>query len=260
MTTVTDEQLGAFLDGECSDAEAARIAALLEGDPDLAARLERLSTDTQMLRGAFDAVLDEPVPAALTAAAGAARPGSAPGTVIDFAAARAARTPRWVPPLAIAASIALGVVVGAVGWKSPASIDPGMDEANLVLAAQTGPVAGPVAGAALAATLASAQSGTTTAHAAAAIKPILTFRDEEGRLCRQFSLQQKATITNGIACLDSGTWRLVVLATDDAPENTDYVTAAGPADAAVEATLDRLIAGEPLDARAEAEALSATAP
>lgn len=243
--TVTDEQLGAFLDGECSETEAARIAALLESDADLAARLAQLSSDTQMLRGAFAGVLAEPLPAALTAAA--APPKQA--NVIDFVAARTARTPRWTPPLAIAASIALGVLVGAVGFNNPANVDGD----GLILAANDGPVAGPV----LATTLASTQSGTTKSLSSAAIKPILTFRDSDGRLCRQFSLQQRGANTNGIACQDGETWRLIVLATGEAPDGSEYVTAAGPADAAVAATIDSMIVGEPLDAKAEAEALLA---
>lgn len=252
--TITDEQLGAFLDGECSAAEAARIADLLANDAVLAARFEQLSTDTLMLRGAFAGVLDETVPAALLKATKALEPVpvSERGKIIDFAAARAAHTPRWMPPLAIAASIALGVVVGAVGFNGPAGVNTGGDDRGLILAASNGPVAGP----ALAVALASARSGTTTSLAAAAVKPVLTFRDDSGRLCRQFSLQQQDVSTSGIACQESGAWRLVVIATSDEPANGNYVTAAGPSDAAVAETLDSMIAGEPFDAEAEAEALA----
>lgn len=246
---VSDEELGAYLDGECDAAEAARIAALIESDGELAARAERLRRDMALVQQAFAGMLDEPVPAALRAAVTPPEAAAEGTKVVDFAAARAARRPRWLPPLAMAASVALGVVVGAVGFNGPA----GDREAGLIMAATGRPVAGPE----LAATLASARSGTSVTLAEAVVKPVLSFRDETGRLCRQFSLRQAQALTNGIACAEGGSWRMVVLAEGVAAEGGEFVTAAGPAEAAIEATLDALMMGEPLDAAAEAAALKA---
>ncbi|MEO1292046.1 MAG: anti-sigma factor [Pseudomonadota bacterium] len=61
-------KLSAYLDGELSDAEAREIERALEEDPGLQAELEALMEVDDAVKGAFDAMLEEPVPIALAAA------------------------------------------------------------------------------------------------------------------------------------------------------------------------------------------------
>ena len=53
--------LQAYADGECSEADAARVEAALETDSDTLARLESLMGLRDRLREAFEPVLAEPV-------------------------------------------------------------------------------------------------------------------------------------------------------------------------------------------------------
>ncbi|HTH98025.1 MAG TPA: hypothetical protein VL574_11450 [Stellaceae bacterium] len=82
-----DERLVAFLDGEADEAEQAAIIALQETDPAIRTRLERLAQATELARGAFDDVLDEPVPAHLLAlgrAPAEAEPASSSAIILPF--------------------------------------------------------------------------------------------------------------------------------------------------------------------------------
>lgn len=87
------------LDGELPEDERATFQAWLEANPDMKARSLRYATDDAMLRGVFDSVLDEPVPARLEEAVN----GEAP-----------ARSPAW-PRWRMAAAAAMLLLVGGLG-------------------------------------------------------------------------------------------------------------------------------------------------
>lgn len=97
---VSDHELCAYADRRLGPAEEARIAARLEQEPQLAARVADWRRQNAALHATFDAVLDEPVPARLLAAAG------------PLGSAQAARR---APPLRWAAAVgwlALGLIAG----------------------------------------------------------------------------------------------------------------------------------------------------
>src|SRR4051812_35944702 len=103
MSDVTDDELAsAYLDGEVSDAERARV----EHDPALLARVDRMRAARDALASA---PLDQPDEAARDAAIRAAIIGS-DATVIDL---RRERVRRGVRIASIAAAVM--VVVGAAG-------------------------------------------------------------------------------------------------------------------------------------------------
>lgn len=201
-------------------------------------------------------------PASTAAAPDIPRATGGPGgaTVIPFArpvrqeTAAPSRTPRWSSWLAMAASLALGVVVGATGgWLRPSGTgDSPDDPAAALLLAGTGPVLPEMLGR----SLASAPSGTDQSLGQASLRPVLTFRDATGALCRQFALQSGAARTDALACHRDGRWQLEALARGEAA-GTGYATAAGPSEGPVALAVADRIAGEPLDAAAEAAALAA---
>jgi anti-sigma factor RsiW len=266
---ISDAELIAFLQGELPDAQLAAIEAALAADPALAARAEALMSypaglDATALdppaldlpaldlpaldlhvRAAFDPVLAEPLPPALLAAASPA--------VIDLAAARAARQPagppagwrRWGQGAALAASLAVGILIGT-GLP-----DTGSREAPLIIADADGTRAGP----ALAAALASTRSGVDAAVPGGVMRPVISVRAGDGRLCRQFAVQQDASALAALACRQKDQWQIVVASSSTA-SRADFALAAGPGEAAIEAALAALQAGEPLDAEGEAKALS----
>ena len=106
MQRPSDDMLVAFLDGEVDEAQFAEIAAWLDRDPSLRARLASLSEATALVREAFEPILREPVPERLFAAT-----HSSPETnVVAFQPKPAGRilgnTPRWWITMATAASFA----------------------------------------------------------------------------------------------------------------------------------------------------------
>lgn len=247
--SITDTDLIAFLDGELDAPRLAAIEAALAADPALAARAEQLAASDGAVRRAFDAVLAEPVPAALLAAAGAV-----PAPVVDLAAARAARPsvaaampaarPRWWLPASLAATLALGLGMGALLPRLN-------DDAPIIVADAGGTRAGPE----LASALSTARSGTDVAIAGATMRGVISVRASDGRLCRQFSLRQASALLEALACRTGDRWQIEVASS--APlAGSDYALAAGPGEAAISAALDQIGAGAPLDADAEARALA----
>lgn len=96
---ISDEELSAWVDGELSDADRARVDAWLAEHPDDAARARRWAADRDALREHFAPLADEPLPAPLHATVW--RQG---------ASVRSAALPRW----ALAASAAGLLLAGAL--------------------------------------------------------------------------------------------------------------------------------------------------
>src|SRR6185503_3666144 len=127
VVTLDDEILMAYADGELDPAQRAEIAAAIETDPALAARVEKHSALRAEVAGAFATVLNQPVPERLHAAATVdATPAErVRGNVVPFPSrgTRAPATPwrarEW---FAMAASLVLGVLIS---WRafSPVSSD-----------------------------------------------------------------------------------------------------------------------------------------
>jgi anti-sigma factor RsiW len=107
MTTYSDEQLTAFLDGALPAEQAAEIADALERDETLAARLADLEVDFAPIRAAFDEMLPDNVPL----------PMAMPEAANDPAPPR-----RWLG-VGVAAGLALLVGFGA-GFSVPRAPEP----------------------------------------------------------------------------------------------------------------------------------------
>src|SRR4051812_16271574 len=119
-----NEKFFAWLDGELGPAEAADMEARVAADPELARLTKQHRALASQLKVAFDPIAAAPVPGRLQAAL------SPSAEVIDFAAAKRARTlpllPQWA---AMAATLALGVLVGTMvprnGSNAPAEVQGG---------------------------------------------------------------------------------------------------------------------------------------
>ncbi|HKX91262.1 MAG TPA: anti-sigma factor [Sphingomicrobium sp.] len=226
---VSDETLFAWLDGELEAEDAARVAAQVAADAELAERAERHRALRARLKSAFDPIADAPLPPRLLAAANAA-----PAEVIDLAAARQDRSARrgWTP-LAQWAAIAATLAIGFFGGTMVPSGEPGpvtVEGGRIYAAASLGE--------ALDTQLASAPSG--------AVRIGLTFRDQSGAICRSFT----AAAGSGLACRDDDRWQLRGLFTAPEGQHGHYRMAAGM-DANLAALIDSSMAGEPFDAAAE---------
>ena len=242
--SVSDETLMAYADGEVDEATRAIIEAAMRENPQVRRRIAEHRALRAAAQSAFTAVLDEPVPQRLIDAARgqtAAPPG---GHVVDLAGARRAaagqapgRRRSW-QPVAMAASVLVGVALGYVGWHSAKP---------LVTTGSSGEL---LAGAGLAEAL-SNQLSEDRSPGLAAITG-LSFRAKTGNYCRTFSLTGSHG-GSGLACHEGAGWTIKVLAqSPPAASNTSNFRPAASADPpAVRAAVEESIDGEPLDRAGE---------
>ena len=97
----SDERLSAWLDGELDAAASTDVQAWLQTHPEEAARVRQWAADRDALRAHFAQILNEPVPARLSAVAW-----------------RALAWPRWAQAAAVAGLLVTGALVGGGGvWQ-----------------------------------------------------------------------------------------------------------------------------------------------
>lgn len=219
-----DEKFFAWLDGELSPEEAAEMEAKVAANPDLVRLAEQHRSLGAQLKGAFDPIAEAPVPERLRAAV---RP---PAQVVDLVAARRARSmPVAAQWMAMAATLAIGILVGTRvphGGDGPVQMQGGKLYAAAAL------------NNALDTQLASAPGGD--------VRIGVTYRDQAGEICRSFT----ATAASGLACRTGGRWQMKGLFAAPEGQANDYRMAAGM-DPNLAALVDSTIASEPFDAAAE---------
>ena len=219
---VTEREWMAYVDGELDAPGAARVEAAAREDPRLAALIEGQRALRGRLRAAFEPVIEEPVPDRLRRVL-RRQPGR----------------PRRDGWLSLAASLALGVLV-ASAWH--ASTEGPFRLANGDMLARGG----------LRDALDRRLSVDPPDHGVAIG---MSFRGSGGTHCRAFALP--AHDLAGLACLESGGWRVVALGTTPIapPGSPGGLRTAGSAlPPAVLAEVDARIQGEPLDADGERRA------
>lgn len=238
---VSDATVMAYVDGELDPGERAAFEAALAIDTELARRVSAQRALTARLRGAFQPVIEEPVPERLLSAVRGA-PTAAP-SVASIASARATRTERkerakrrWAWPEfgAIAASVAVGLLVGhfVLTSKDPLISRDGDLVADGVLAS------------ALSNQLAANQSRS------APVRIGVSFRSKNGDLCRTFALHGTQPLT-GLACRDREDWRIDVLARGAAGSSGAMEQAGSAMPEVIARAVDASITGEAFDAAAE---------
>jgi anti-sigma factor RsiW len=226
MMAVDSAMLHAFLDGELDDETARQVETALASDPALRAELEAQRRLRARLSAHFDPALDEPVPARFQALL-------AP-KVVDLAAVRENRRSRmWLMPMAMAASLVLGLAIGQFVPRGGGAF--GTADGALV-------ARGPLAEA-LDTQLASAQPGDATTRIG------VSFARADGSLCRTFA----SAGTSGLACREGDDWRMIATAAAGAAQRGDFRQAGSDSPIVLRAAQD-LMAGEPLDDAAERRA------
>jgi len=236
-----DAQIHAYVDGELDPGAARRLEADSRADVALAARIARQRRLAAVLRGAFDAVLDEPVPQRLNDAL-TAPPTDTMVTPIGAAPEQRRARPRWSPRewSAMAATLVLGLLVGALAFhthKLPVQLVQGRM----------------LAGDALARALSTQLSGATPADAT---RVGLSFRAADGAWCRSFSLSG----SSGLACRRQGRWvvQLLEASRQQTTVNAgDYRQAASSVSPAMVAAIGALGGSDALTAEQEQQQLRA---
>ena len=249
MNPIDDDTLQAYVDGELDAASAARIDAALVHDEVLARRVRQARAVRAQLHAAFAPVLDEPVPARLSAllqprsmqAAIPATPLVMPAGRHGTGTPRRRTARRWfVPGAALAASVALLAV--ALWWWLPGG--------DLVRMQGGQPFAAGALNRALDRVLASEPD------ADAPVAVGLSFPGNAGRICRTFVLRSPPAQA-GLACHESAGWALPVLGAAPPPEGGELRQAASALPPAVQAAVDTRLRGNVFDAQQERAARDA---
>lgn len=228
--SVTDEKLMAFADGELNPIERAEIEQALARDPGLRQKLVAHEAMRGRFSQSFDATLGEPVPDRLTAAAqGKARAAE----IVDLAQHRAAKWSyrEWG---AMAASLVGGLALGlgAMSGQGPmiAVTDDGLSARGALL---------------------SALEQRLSADAGGAARIGLSFQNRDGEFCRTFNLSRQEVA--GLACRTETDWR-VAMTTARQAGGGEVRTAGTDTPPEILAAVESMIAGDVLDAEAEARA------
>ena len=244
--TTDDEALSALLDGALPAAEAERLRLRLAREPALTERLRALEQANEAVRRTYTGVVDEPLPARVLELL--AEPTQSRSNVVDLPKKRAPHT--WLTlPLAAAASVAL-VVGGSLGvLLSPQR--PSGDALGLVAANGSVPP-----GTALEDLLQRAPSSTTrTLSETVSATPRLSFGAADGGYCRLVDIASTGGTSELLACRSEAGWRIEVVnfaaAAQPGPDGL-FRPASGPSPT-IDAAIDALIDGAPLDAAAESE-------
>jgi hypothetical protein len=236
-----DEVLMAYADDELDAQTRAAVEAAMASDPEIARRIAHHKALRNRLHSAFNQVLDEPVPARLLQVVRNDPAVPRKSNVVPLRRRRAARWswPQWS---AMAATLIIGVIVGRLVLVSSRPPGPIVMRGGQVLA--SGALAD-----ALSDRLAAEQSP------ADAVRIGVSFRSKSGEYCRTFAVAAPAALA-GLACREADAWQVRVLARASSQGGgpAAYRQASSSMPRAVIAAVDNLIAGEPLDAQAEAAA------
>lgn len=230
----------AYVDGELSPEQAAQVVLHLADHPEDRAHVNALMELNEALGQAYDQPMLEPIPPRIRAAILGQR-------VVAFPKAprvrrRGLRDALWAGAGALAAAVAAFMIL-TPGRDGPPAIVAG------ALLAQS-PAAEALS------RLASGQS--RFVGDGLEMSPVASFRASDARYCREFRLQGRAGVKDGVACAQEGGWRVHALASRAASAPSDGISpAAGGADDPVGAALDELGAGFTLPPAEEAAAISA---
>jgi len=238
----SEETLIAYVDGELDATTQAEVEQALQTDADLARRIGRHRDLRARVALAHRDVLDEPVPAHLTRLLDTDNERRA--TPVARGSSRASGL-RWMPtnaPLAMAASLVLGVMLG---WLLPML---SRDTTAEFQVARDGRLQ---ANGALAHALERAPSTTGVGN----VRIGLTFVAAQGGYCRTFALEGR-NATNGLACRDTSGWQIEALERADATASDEgYRQAVTTLSPALRTVVEARMRGVPLDAEQEQRAL-----
>lgn len=220
---LNDETLSAYLDGELDEAQRRQVEALLAADPGARQRLARMQRADALLRAAFPLPADgaaDPLAARILGSKAPQRP-----------AAGRARYRRTTLLTAMAAGLA-ALAVGSA----------------LLLGRGTGSRAD----AALQAALDQLPSGSERIDGDRRIRPLLSFRADDGRWCRVYARQSASAGEEGLACRDERGWQLLA---QDAGSADGSLHPAGSS-AAIDSRMQQLGNGPTLEADAERQLIA----
>ena len=236
--TPSDETLMAYVDGELDEQARGEVETAMRANPDIAARVARQQALRKRVHLAFARVADEKVPDRLVAAArGSSTPTSSRDSNVVPLRRKSSGHWSWPEWTSIAASLGAGAILSFLLLRH-SEVEP--------ITLRSGHL---FANAALAQALSNQLSST---QGPARVRIGVSFRDQSGDYCRTFALSDASALA-GLACHDGGEWRLEVIARTRISA-TQYRQAESSMPKPILESVEERIAGDPLDAQAEAAA------
>lgn len=270
MAGVSDELLMAYADGELDAAELRRVELILATDSDAMRRLRVFrSTGREIGRtlelGAFADIPERIITAIDTALAEGRAPaerqvGGTRSVEGWLAAAlhRLLHEPGLPWRFAFALSFVLMLGTG-LGWLL-AAMSNRRHGGDVLVRMQDGQLR---ADGALASALERNPSGSggrvEGSGAQPLVSPTLTFKSADGSYCRQYRVSvTTGADAEGVACREAaGDWRIVAqVAVPRQRAREGYAPAGGSSDVLIESVVDRLVTGDVLDLRTEADIMA----
>jgi surface antigen len=261
VNDISDEMLMAYADGELDDRARAKVDAYLITSIEAAQRLEIFLATGRGLSDLFEQPMHEPVPQRLLDVI------AAPASVIAFpgASARRRQNRQQFWPTTLAASLAMLAIGSSVFWFKNRVFTNSGEAFGVARSEQGDRVAVDTLAEVLETTAVGISTLVTVSGQRATVKPVFTFATAEKTYCRQYVIAKDETAAyGGVACrAPNGQWRIeaqqaVAAASSSAPEKAKQIApASGTTDGnEIEATVDRLIAGDVLSIEAEASAMA----
>ncbi|NOX51967.1 MAG: hypothetical protein GXP16_15735 [Gammaproteobacteria bacterium] len=217
---VTAEQLMAYADGELPPREADQLAELVATHPALQSEVDIYVESKTVFEGAFDHIVNEPVPAHLAALVLNADPshvapdGGVNILSLDNARKRQSKTfwqGGWQQAVAACTVLSIGILLGITlddGEDMP-GMGNSMAYAGLVSAEQP-----------LAKVLDYTPSAQLVTLDGGSFKSIQTFSTSSGTICREYETGHNDYFMTGIACRTDNGWRVEVLIANAASTTT----------------------------------------
>lgn len=259
---ITDETLMAFVDGELEAGERQRVTAALEHDADLRARLQMFEQTGRELGALFEQPMNEPVPSHIEEMVRRAPLGQRPISPLERIATQlrdtigelSAPAAKWATAGVAATIFAVGLSVGLWFQNLPTGIP---TDRIALLKVEDNHI---WAQGALKTALETAASGEErkwpTANNGGTVVPVLTFKDNAGRFCREYAVAGTPEANAvGIACRDEADRWSVEIHTAQSAEAQSIAPAAGTGIERLSALMTEMSKGEPLDLDAEEAAI-----
>lgn len=240
MNTINDALLSAYLDGELSAAELTTVKSALASQPAVAKRLSTLKLVNELAKSHARSIDTFPLPVrARELLEEAARNGllhdlpASPARDATAANNVVALRPRFristILPIAAALVLAVGLI-SVNDWRATGN--------NLPLAAHGEQ-------------LHSVPSGSTFEADGFSLTPQFSFISRDQQACRIYRLDEAAASTTQIACLQAEGWRVLQEFPAVATSDSQRYLPATNGNGAIEASLDTLMQGAPLDREQE---------
>lgn len=238
---INDETLSAFLDSELSEHEMGQVRKALETDDELVMRLAELSEVDMRVKEHATSIDDAPLSDSLAKTVAKLDTATTKNTLNSNVVTL---TP-WQrvkqsanKSLAIAASVAVVFGIAMTSYLQP-NESQNLVASNIASALNT-----------------QLSSGEYKQSDGSVFSAQLSFKNQQGELCRQYALSLNNTTQTSIACKTQSGWQIKAqTAVQQRDNGAQYQTASNNSE--LDAVIDSMISGAPLDRAQEQQAISA---